>query len=89
MNNFIKYAILLMPLMVTSTNGQQHDNVWTFGYICVPGDSSTFGGTALYFYNCDIRFKNNCTCSISYQEGKLNLFSMVVHANLLTRDIRK
>jgi len=70
-----------MLLTVTSTYGQQHDNVWTFGYTCVPGDSSTFGGTNLYFddeirgeYHCrDIRFGGNLTTSISDREGNLKL----------------
>ena len=69
-------------LVHTLTYGQAHDNVWTLGYSCVPGDPSRFGGTNLLFgegeisgeYHCrDIRFKNNCTASISDAEGNLVL----------------
>ena len=69
--------------MVTQNHAQYHDNVWTFGYTCIPGDSSRFGGTNLYFdngdgprgeYVCrDIRFQGNHTASISDEEGNLLL----------------
>jgi len=76
--------ITLMILTISSIGyGQYHDNVWTFGYSCVPGDTTIgFGGTNVYFdgeeisseYVCrDIRFAGNLTASISNAEGNLML----------------
>jgi len=82
MSSSIKNIVLFMLLTITTVYSQQHDNVWTFGYTCVPGDSSRFGGTNLYFgdgvieseYHCrDIRFLSNLTSSISDAEGNLML----------------
>jgi len=69
--------------MAGAGHAQYHDNVWTFGYTCIPGDSSRFGGTNIYFdngdepkseYVCrDIRFKGNHTASVSDEDGNLLL----------------
>lgn len=77
----IVFILLVSLLFQTLSYAQMHDNVWTFGYTCIPGDSSRFGGTNLYFddgiigeYVCrDIRFQSNCNASISDYVGNLQL----------------